>query len=52
VVRASLRLLEEHEARLDALRSVLIEGEDSGAAEIFDFEAFIARKRAGDISAE
>jgi len=30
VVRAGLRLLEEHEAKLAALRSALIEGELSG----------------------
>ncbi|MCB9991144.1 MAG: type II toxin-antitoxin system ParD family antitoxin [Rhodospirillales bacterium] len=29
-VRAGLRLLEEHEARLVALRQALIEGEESG----------------------
>lgn len=30
VVRAGLRLLEEHEAKLQALRQALIEGENSG----------------------
>jgi antitoxin ParD1/3/4 len=30
VVRASLRLLEEHEKRIGALRNALIEGENSG----------------------
>jgi antitoxin ParD1/3/4 len=30
VVRAGLRLLEEHEAMLAALRAALIEGEESG----------------------
>ena len=45
VVRAGLRLLEEHEARLDALRAALIEGEQSGPAQPFDFDAFLARKR-------
>jgi antitoxin ParD1/3/4 len=47
VVRAGLRLLEEQETRLAALRAALIEGEESGAATPFDMEAFIARKRAG-----
>lgn len=45
VVRAGLRLLEEHETRLDALREALIEGERSGAATPFDFDAFIACKK-------
>lgn len=31
VVRAGLRLLEEHEAKLQALRHALIDGEGSGA---------------------
>jgi len=44
VVRAGLRLLEEDEARLEALRAALIEGEESGPATPFDFEEFIARK--------
>jgi antitoxin ParD1/3/4 len=45
VVRAALRLLEEQEAKLEVLRSALIEGEESGPSTPFDFEAFIARKR-------
>jgi antitoxin ParD1/3/4 len=44
VVRAGLRLLEEHEAKLEALRAALIEGEQSGPSTAFDFEAFIERK--------
>ena len=44
VVRAGLRLLEEREAKLDLLRAALIEGEQSGAATAFDFDAFIDRK--------
>ncbi|HWE47299.1 MAG TPA: type II toxin-antitoxin system ParD family antitoxin [Caulobacteraceae bacterium] len=46
VVRAGLRLLEEREAQLAALRAALIEGEESGPAAPFDFDDFIARKRA------
>lgn len=45
VVRAGLRLLEEHEAKVRALQEALIEGEQSGEPEPFDFDAFIARKR-------
>ena len=42
VIRAGLRLLEEREARLKALRQALIEGEESGPAEPFDIEEIIA----------
>ena len=45
VVRAGLRLLEEHEAKVEALREALIEGEQSGPATPFDCDAFIARKK-------
>jgi antitoxin ParD1/3/4 len=45
VVRAGLRLLEEHEAKLAALRAALIEGEHSGPATPFHFDDFISRKR-------
>ena len=47
VIRAGLRLLEEREAHLAALRAALIEGEESGPSEPFDFDAFIASKRNG-----
>lgn len=45
VVRAGLRLLEEHEARVSALRSALIEGEMSGEPQPFDTESFLAGMR-------
>ena len=48
VVRAGLRLLEEHEMKLEALRAALIEGEQSGPSTAFDFDAFIDRKRKAD----
>lgn len=50
VMRAALRLLEERETKLAALRAALIEGEQSGPATPFDFEAFIARKQRGEIN--
>jgi antitoxin ParD1/3/4 len=46
VVRAGLRLLEEHESKVQALREALIAGENSGESTPFDFDAFIAAKRA------
>jgi antitoxin ParD1/3/4 len=45
VVRAGLRLLEEHETKLAALRAALIEGEQSGPSEPFDFDRFLEGKR-------
>ncbi len=46
VVRAGLRLLEEHETKLATLRAALVEGECSGASTPFDIDTFVARKRA------
>ncbi|SHF83793.1 antitoxin ParD1/3/4 [Loktanella atrilutea] len=43
VVRAGLRLLEEHEAKVTALQDALIAGEQSGAPRPFDSEAFLNR---------
>jgi antitoxin ParD1/3/4 len=45
VVRAGLRLLEDREAQIAALRAALIEGEESGPALPFNIEAFLAAKR-------
>jgi antitoxin ParD1/3/4 len=45
VVRAGLRLLEEHEARVKALQEALIAGEESGEPQPFDNEAFLKRMR-------
>lgn len=45
VVRAGLRLLEDRETQLAALRAALVAGEESGAPEPFDFVAFIAAKK-------
>ena len=45
VVRAGLRLLEEHETRVKALQDALIAGEESGEPQSFDFNSFKARKR-------
>jgi len=45
VVRAGLRLLEEREARLAALRAALREGEESGDPIEFEVESFLAEQR-------
>ncbi len=49
VVRASLRLLEEHEQKVEALRQALIDGEASGDAGHLDFHQIkrAARNQAG-----
>lgn len=46
-IRAALRLLEEHEMRMEALRNALVEGERSGPPEPFDLESFLSERRAG-----
>ncbi|KEQ17095.1 type II toxin-antitoxin system ParD family antitoxin [Endozoicomonas numazuensis] len=40
VIRAALRLLESKETKLNTLRNLLIEGEESGLAE-YDYDTFI-----------
>ena len=45
VVRAGLRLLEDQETHMAALRVALIAGEESGEPENFDFDAFVASKK-------
>lgn len=46
VIRAGLRLLEEHEARVKALQDALTAGEESGEPRPFDSDAFLARMHA------
>lgn len=43
VMRAALRLLEEHETKVSRLQSALIAGEESGLVEDFDSDAFLAK---------
>lgn len=52
VVRASLRLLEEHEQNIGTLRQALIDGENSGDAGELDMQEIKskARRRAGSHS--
>ncbi len=45
VVRAGLRLLEENEAKMEALRAALIAGEESGQPTSFDSESFLKEMR-------
>jgi len=48
VVRSALRLLEDRETQIGALRSALIDGERSGPSTPFDFDDFLSRKRERD----
>jgi antitoxin ParD1/3/4 len=51
VIRASLRLLEENDARFAVLRNAIQEGIDSGQAEPFDMDAFINARDGGQTNA-
>lgn len=47
VIRSGLRLLEEHERRLDLLRQALVEGEESGVADPLDMRKIKRQARDG-----
>jgi antitoxin ParD1/3/4 len=42
VIRDALRLSEERDLRIERLRGLIREGEESGPAQPFDFDSFIA----------
>lgn len=46
VIRAGLRLLQDQETRMSALRAALIESEESGAPVPFDVDQFIEARKA------
>ena len=46
MIRAALRHLEEDEARMAAIRTALIEGEESGIVEDFDPDTFLKKLNA------
>lgn len=46
VVRAGLRLLEEHETKVKTLQDALIAGEESGDPRPFDSTAFLSQMQA------
>lgn len=46
VIRAGLRLLEDQKTQMAALRAALSAGEASGEAQPFDFDDFVAGKKA------
>lgn len=50
VVRAGLRLLEEHETRVKALQDALLAGERSGEPRPFDSEAFLSHMHAKHVA--
>jgi antitoxin ParD1/3/4 len=50
VIRAALRLLEERQAKVEALRLALIEGERSGAAAAIDMAEIKRKARASRVA--
>lgn len=46
VIRNALRMMEERDTKLQALRAALIEGEQSGEAKELDWDAFLNRMHA------
>ena len=46
VIRAGVRLLQDQETKMEALHQAIKEGLDSGSAEAFDFEEFMADRKA------
>ncbi len=50
VVRAGLRLLEEHEDRVRTLQQALIAGEQSGDPKVIDKDDFLARMNVSQAS--
>ncbi|MFV1977619.1 MAG: type II toxin-antitoxin system ParD family antitoxin [Candidatus Scalindua sp.] len=47
VIRAGLRLLEDHSTKLTALRNAIKDGIDSGPAESFDVDDFLSSRHRG-----
>ena len=45
VIRAGLRLLQDEETKMAALRAALIEGEESGSPVPFDVDGFITARK-------
>ena len=53
VIRAGLRMIEDYERRVEALRHELQIGEESGFVEDFSFNEFVEKmKRGNDIPAQ
>jgi putative addiction module CopG family antidote len=52
VIRAGLRLLEEHEMQVERLRAAIIEGEQSRPSTPIDFDEFLAERRSRRFEAQ